>query len=42
MEFNSVKDGRTVDVLVAGAGPAGLTLALDLLRRGVRVLLVER
>ncbi|GAB2798641.1 FAD-dependent oxidoreductase [Streptomyces daliensis] len=29
-------------MLVAGAGPAGLTLALDLLRRGVRVLLVER
>ena len=24
------------DVLVAGAGPTGLTLALDLARRGIR------
>jgi 2-polyprenyl-6-methoxyphenol hydroxylase-like FAD-dependent oxidoreductase len=30
------------DVLVAGAGPVGLTLALDLGRRGVRCMLVER
>jgi 2-polyprenyl-6-methoxyphenol hydroxylase-like FAD-dependent oxidoreductase len=30
------------DVLVVGAGPVGLTLALDLARRGVRVLLVEK
>src|SRR5277367_7081167 len=30
------------DVLVAGAGPTGLTLALDLVRRGVRVRLVEK
>ncbi|MFD7919313.1 FAD-dependent monooxygenase [Streptomyces sp. NPDC059740] len=29
-------------VLVVGAGPTGLTLACDLLRRGVGVLLVER
>ncbi len=29
-------------VLVAGAGPVGLTLALDLGKRGVRCLLVER
>jgi 2-polyprenyl-6-methoxyphenol hydroxylase-like FAD-dependent oxidoreductase len=29
-------------VLVVGAGPVGLTLALDLAQRGVRVLLVER
>ena len=37
-------DGTTgmFDVIVAGAGPAGMTLALDLGRRGVRVLLVER
>lgn len=31
-----------VDVLIAGAGPTGLALAVDLARRGVRALLVER
>ncbi|MFD7919178.1 FAD-dependent oxidoreductase [Streptomyces sp. NPDC059740] len=31
-----------VDVLIVGAGPAGLTLAVDLARHGVRALLVER
>ncbi|WP_433341948.1 FAD-dependent monooxygenase [Streptomyces sp. CA-253872] len=31
-----------VDVAVIGAGPTGLTLAIDLVRRGVRVLLAER
>jgi 2-polyprenyl-6-methoxyphenol hydroxylase-like FAD-dependent oxidoreductase len=30
------------DVIVAGAGPVGLTLAIDLGRRGVRCVLVER
>ncbi|MFE2726354.1 FAD-dependent monooxygenase [Kitasatospora sp. NPDC059327] len=30
------------DVLIVGAGPAGLTLACDLARRGVDALLVER
>ena len=30
------------DVLVVGAGPAGLAMAIELGRRGVRVLLVER
>ncbi|MEU9444369.1 FAD-dependent oxidoreductase [Streptomyces sp. NPDC048304] len=30
------------DVLVVGAGPTGLALAVDLTRRGVRALLVER
>ncbi|SEC06943.1 FAD-dependent monooxygenase [Streptomyces melanosporofaciens] len=39
MEFNNVKDA---DVLIAGAGPAGLTLAVDLARRGVRARVVER
>ncbi len=31
-----------VDVLIAGAGPTGLALGIDLARRGVRALLVER
>ena len=31
-----------VDVLVVGAGPTGLTLALDLARRGVRVRVVDK
>jgi choline dehydrogenase-like flavoprotein len=30
------------DVIVAGAGPVGSTLAIDLGRRGVRCLLIER
>ena len=29
------------DVLVVGAGPTGLTLALDLVRRGVGVRIVD-
>ncbi|MGO8916839.1 MAG: FAD-dependent monooxygenase [Stellaceae bacterium] len=33
---------RGYDVIVAGAGPVGLTLAIDLGRRGVRCLLMER
>ena len=32
----------TFDVIVAGAGPVGLSLAIDLGRRGVRALLLER
>ncbi|SCL29831.1 FAD binding domain-containing protein [Micromonospora pallida] len=30
-----------VDVLIVGAGPTGLTLAVDLARRGVRAMLLE-
>lgn len=30
-----------VDVLIVGAGPTGLTLAVDLARRGVRAVLIE-
>lgn len=30
------------EVLIAGAGPVGMTLALDLARRGVRSIIVER
>lgn len=37
------ESGRaTPQVIVAGAGPVGLTLALDLARRGVRSVLIER
>ncbi|MFE1175090.1 FAD-dependent monooxygenase [Streptomyces sp. NPDC058773] len=50
MELNNVKDAAgvthdlptTVDVLIAGAGPTGLALGIDLARRGLRALLVER
>ena len=33
---------RDIDVIVVGAGPVGLTLTIDLGRRGVRCLLIER
>ncbi|MBO3674438.1 FAD-dependent oxidoreductase [Streptomyces sp. NEAU-YJ-81] len=42
MQLNNVKDVSPVDVLIVGAGPAGLTLAIDLARRGVRARVVER
>ncbi|MFH8347986.1 FAD-dependent monooxygenase [Streptomyces sp. NPDC018045] len=51
MELNNVKDASAatadalpehVDVLIAGAGPTGLALALDLTRRGVRALVLEQ
>ncbi|WP_336159387.1 FAD-dependent oxidoreductase [Amycolatopsis sp. VC5-11] len=35
-------DERRVEVLVAGAGPVGLTVAHELARRGVRVRVVDR
>ncbi|WP_327353885.1 FAD-dependent monooxygenase [Streptomyces sp. NBC_01304] len=41
MELNDVKE-TGVDVLVVGAGPTGLALAVDLARRGVRALVVEK
>ncbi|WP_298283579.1 FAD-dependent monooxygenase [Novosphingobium sp.] len=34
--------GKEFDVIIAGAGPVGLCLAIDLGRRGVRTLLLER
>lgn len=47
MALNSVKEmssarPATTDVLVVGAGPAGLVLAVDLTRRGVAAVLVEK
>jgi 2-polyprenyl-6-methoxyphenol hydroxylase-like FAD-dependent oxidoreductase len=36
------RSDATTDVLVAGGGPVGLALAIDLARRGVRCMLVER
>ncbi|MFH9421287.1 FAD-dependent monooxygenase [Streptomyces sp. NPDC017529] len=51
MALNNVKDAYPVpsdalpdhvDVLISGAGPTGLALGLDLARRGVRALVLER
>ncbi|MGW2325290.1 FAD-dependent oxidoreductase [Streptomyces sp. NPDC001700] len=39
MELNDVKEA---EALIIGAGPAGLTLAIDLARRGVAARIVER
>jgi 2-polyprenyl-6-methoxyphenol hydroxylase-like FAD-dependent oxidoreductase len=41
LEFIMTKD-FSADVLICGAGAAGLTLAIDLARRGVSFLLVEK
>lgn len=40
--FETAADGRAEDVVVVGAGVAGLTTALCLLREGRRVLIIER
>lgn len=37
-----MNDSYNIDVLIAGAGPTGSTLAADLLRRGLRVRLVDK
>ncbi|MBT2489660.1 FAD-dependent monooxygenase [Streptomyces sp. ISL-96] len=37
-----MNDHHDVDVLIAGAGPTGSTLAADLLRRGLRVRLIDK
>lgn len=39
---NSTATPAETDVLIVGAGPTGLALALDLARHGVRALVVER
>jgi len=38
----NAKQATETQVLIVGAGPVGLTLALDLGRRGVRCILIER
>ena len=38
----SVTEDFAVDVLICGAGAAGLTLAIDLARRGVSFRLIEK
>ena len=41
----AIQDGAETfdaDVLVVGAGPVGQTLSIDLARRGVSVVLIER
>ena len=40
--MNDDNSHNDYDVIVAGAGPVGLTLSIDLGQRGVRVLLLER
>lgn len=37
-----LKNQQDIDILIAGAGPTGSTLAADLLRRGLRVRLVDK
>ena len=43
VDARTLPDGSTLDaeVVVVGAGPAGITVALELARRGTRVLLLE-
>ena len=40
--MTATRSSNEVDVLVAGAGPVGLMLAIDLGRRGIRTLLIEK
>ena len=39
--MNDGPEADRIDVLIAGAGPVGLTLAIDLAGRGVQVTVVE-
>jgi 2-polyprenyl-6-methoxyphenol hydroxylase-like FAD-dependent oxidoreductase len=38
----AMTDGTETDVMIVGAGPTGLSLAIELGLRGVRALVVER
>ncbi|MCM5550699.1 FAD-dependent monooxygenase, partial [Xanthomonas hortorum pv. pelargonii] len=37
-----MNDDKDLDVLICGAGAAGLTLALELARRGVKFRLIDK
>ncbi|MDF3819701.1 FAD-dependent oxidoreductase [Leptospira sp. 96542] len=37
-----MKKDQTIDVLIVGAGPAGTTLAIDLVRRGLSVRIIDQ
>src|SRR4051794_17426482 len=37
-----MSDATTTDVLIVGAGPTGTTLAIDLIRRGITVRLIDK
>lgn len=37
-----MKQDKTIDVVIVGAGPTGLTLACDLARRGIKVRILEK
>ncbi len=41
IRWDDMTDSSVFDVAIAGAGPAGITLALELAKRGARCLLVE-
>lgn len=40
--MNDPTTSQTIDVLIAGAGPTGTTLAIDLMRRGVNVRIIDK
>jgi 2-polyprenyl-6-methoxyphenol hydroxylase-like FAD-dependent oxidoreductase len=42
MNPNSLKGDSVVRILIAGAGPTGLTLGIDLARRGIEVRVVDK
>ncbi|GLY49899.1 FAD-dependent oxidoreductase [Lentzea sp. NBRC 102530] len=40
--MNDPNTSRIIDVLIAGAGPTGTTLAIDLVRRGLNVRIIDK